>query len=584
MVHALAARRLATLALVASLAHPALTFGATQATPPPASAAAGAAKQGPPQPPKAPPTAVLRGRVTTYPDGKPIARARVLLSRPDKSYSRVTMTDADGRYEIAELEDFDNYMLSASKTGYAARVWGEQPLPAAPTPIKLTAGQVLENVDVALAGHLSISGRILDSDGTPFGGAVVSALRSVLMDGRRELIPVAEIITNDKGEYRLFGLPAGLYFISAIDPAFLSAGDHLGPLEYSPTFYPGVPSAEDATRVTLDPGQSREGLEFKLVIVKPVRIIGKITPYNNELFTSGIVAMTPVRADGSLSTSASEVDIRPDGRFVFSNVPPGRFLIRARGETENEPMILFGHFAVTVTGRDLSGAEMTLLPGARLDGVVEWKGMNARPIGAEIRVRAPMADGGTFGDALNGKVKDDNTFVIGGAMIGMHLIRVENLPHPWTLKAVYFKGQDVTDIPLAVEPAGSLTDIRVILTDTPTRLEGRLVSVEGDDMESYRVVIFSANPLHWRPASRHVTLARPDRDGRFTLHGLPPGVYRLAASRELDETDLTDPRTLDRLAPSATTVRLNEGQQAAVDVRVRPVRASTGLQAPPASR
>lgn len=583
MVHGTAARRLAAFVCAVVLMHGTSASAAVQATPPP-SAAAGSQKQGPAQPPKAPPTAVIRGRVTTYPDGKPIARARILLSRPDKSYSRVTLTNADGRYEIGEIEDFDNYMLSVSKTGYAARVWGEQPMPAPPTPITLAAGQVLENLDVALAAQLSISGRIFDSDGTPFGGAVVSALRSVFIDGRRELIPVAEIITNDKGEYRLFGLPAGLYFISAIDPAFLSAGDHQGPLEYSPTFYPGVPSAEDATRVTLDPGQSRDGVEFKLTIVKPIRIIGKISAYNNALLTSGVVAMSPVRADGSLSTSASEVDIRPDGGFVFSNVSPGRFLIRVRAETENDPVLLFGHFAVTVTGRDLTGAEITLLPGARLDGVVEWDGASVRPADTDMRARAPLADGTTFGDALNGKIRDDNTFVIGGAMVGMHLIRMEHVPAPWTLKAVYFKGQDVTDTPLTVEPGHILSDIRVIMSDTPTRLDGRLVSVEGDDMESYRVVIFSANPLHWRPASRHITLARPDRDGRFTLHGLPPGVYRLVASREIDETDLTDPRTLDQLAPSATTVRLNEGQHAAVDVRVRPSRASSGAPAPAASR
>lgn len=579
MVHGTSARRLAALLVVASLAHVPAAQGAVQA-----SAAAGTPKQGPPQPPKAPPTAVLRGRITTHPDGRPLARARVLLSRPDKSYARVTLTDQDGRYEITELEDFDNYALVASKTGYAARAWSEQPLPAPPTPLKLAAGQILDNIDVALATHLSISGRIFDSDGTPLGGAVVSAVKAVFMDGRREMIPVAEIITNDRGEYRLFGLPAGLYFLTAMDPAFLSAGDHLGPLEYSPTYYPGVASAEEATRVTLEPGQPRANVDFKLAIVKPVRIIGKITAYNNELFTSGIVAMTPVRADGSLSSSSSEVDIRPDGRFIFSNVGPGRFLIRARGEVENLSVLLFGHFAVTVAGRDLSGAEMTLLPGARLDGIVEWEGSTPRPSDAEMRVRAPMVDGNTFGDALNGKIKDDDTFALAGAMVGMHLIRVENVPPPWTLKAVYFKGQDVTDIPLAVEPGNTLSDIRLIFTDQSTRVEGRLVSVEGDDMESYRVVIFSANPLHWRPASRYITLARPDREGRFSLEGLPPAVYRFAASRDIDETDLTDPRTLDLLAPSATTLRLGEGQRAAVDVRVRPSGRATGIPAPDASR
>ncbi|MBA3950081.1 MAG: carboxypeptidase regulatory-like domain-containing protein, partial [Acidobacteria bacterium] len=179
--------------------------------------------------PKPVPTGVIRGRITTFPDGAPLSRARVILSRPAQEHSWVVLTGEDGGFEITELEDADNYMLSASKTGHAPRMWGEHQLPTPPTPLTLAAGQVLEGIDVALAPHLWVSGKILDSDGTPFAGAIVSALRPVFVEDRREMVTVAEIITNDRGEYRLFGLPAGQYFISAVDPAFLATRDHLGP-------------------------------------------------------------------------------------------------------------------------------------------------------------------------------------------------------------------------------------------------------------------------------------------------------------------------------------------------------------------
>lgn len=211
-----------------------------------------AAAQAPPTPQTPPaiqvetpvPAAVIRGRVTSFPDGAPLARARIILARPGAEYSFVTLTAEDGTYEISALEGANDYMLSASKTGYAPRMYGEHPLPEPPTPIVLADGQTLENIDVALAEQLWVSGRILDADGTPFARAIVSALRAVFIEDRREMVTVAEIITNDKGEYRLFGLPAGQYFISAIDPAFLSTRDHLGPLVYAATFYPGVASPE----------------------------------------------------------------------------------------------------------------------------------------------------------------------------------------------------------------------------------------------------------------------------------------------------------------------------------------------------
>jgi hypothetical protein len=516
------------------------------------------------------PSGVIRGRITTFPDGRPIARARVLLQRPDHEYAWVTITDAEGRYEIPELEGFDRYMLSASKTGYAARMWGEQQLPAAPTPLKLADGQVLENVDVALIEHLWIAGRILDSDGTPFGGAVVSAMRPVYVGDRRELIPAAEIITDDLGEYRLFGLPPGQYYITAADPAFLSTGDHQGPLVYAPTFYPGGVSPDGATRITLEPGAPRDNIDFQLSIIKPARVRGRITSYDNQQLVSGAVVMSPYSTSHSVSFTTTRVDIKPDGSYEFSNVPPGQFIIRARGETSSEGVTLFGSFTLSVKGQSASGVDMTLLPGARVQGLVAWEGTPPRPAAVnDVRVRAPLTGGSMFGDALTGNVTDDGAFMIRGAMIGGHLIRVENLPEPWHLKAVYYRGQDVTDIPLSFSLGDEISSLRVVLTDKSTRLDGTLRSFEGDDFESYRVVAFAANPLYWTPASRHVKLARPDREGRFSIAGLPPAIYYVAVSREVDESDIGDSRELNRLTGDALIVALAEGERRIQDLRVR---------------
>ena len=545
-----------------------------QATPPP-----------PGEVPKPPPSSVIRGRILTHPDGKPIARARVMLTRADKEYAWVTITDAEGRYEITELDAFDNYMISASKSGFAPRMWGEKQLPDPPAPIKLGEKQILENIDVALVPQLYVAGKILDSDGTPFAGAVVSALRPVFVGDRREMVTVAEIITNDKGEYRLFGLPAGQYFISAVDPAFLSTGDHQGPLVYAATFYPGVASPEGATRLTLEPGQPRENIDFPLTIVKPARVSGKITSYDNQQLYSGAVVMSPYRSDRAASFTITRVDIKPDGNYEFFNVPPGRFIIRSRGEIDSEGIMLFGSFTLNIDGRSASAVDMTLLPGARLEGLIEWDGRTPRPAQtalAETRVRAPMADGSMFGDALTGAITADDRFVIRGAMAGSHMLRLDNLPAPWALKAVYYQGQDVTDIPLGFSTGQDVKSLRLVLTDRSTTLEGKILSSEADDYESYRVVAFPVNELYWRPASRHIRLARPDREGRFAINGLPPSVYYLTAVRDIDESDLGDTAVLDRISGGATTVRINEGERKLQDLRIR--RAIAGTPGSPAAR
>lgn len=545
---------------------------AVRAQTPPAPQAPPPGAQTPPAidvdtPPPAP-TGVIRGRITTFPDGAPLARARVILSRPGQEHAYVTITDDEGRYGLMQLEAANDYMLAASKTGYAPRMYGERQLPEPPVPIVLKPGEVLENVDVALAEQLWVSGRILDSDGTPFAGAIVSALRAVFVDDRREMVTVAEIITNDKGEYRLFGLPPGQYFISAVDPAFLSTRDHQGPLVYAATFYPGVSSPETATRLTLEPGQPREDIDFALNIVRPARVGGRITSYDNQQLLAGAVVMSPFRADRAASFTVTDVDIRPDGTYEFANVPPGRFIIRSRGETTREGITLFAAFTLSVEGASIAGVDMTLYPGARVEGIVEWHG-GPRPLDlSQVRVRAPMADGSMFGDALTGHITDDDRFAIRGAMVGSHYLRVENLPEPWSLEAVYFQGQDVTDIPMTFQFGQEVQSLRLVMTNVSTQLDGRLLSTPDDDFESYRVVVFAANQMHWKPGSRFIKLARPDREGRFSFDGLPPTVYYLAVSRKVDESDITDPRVLGDLAADARLFRLERGEHRTEQVPV----------------
>ena len=61
----------------------------------------------------------------------------------------------------------------------------------------------------------SISGRVTDAGGEPIAHAFVMALQPWYQKGQRRLAFVQAVQTNDLGEYRLFWLPPGRYFIAA---------------------------------------------------------------------------------------------------------------------------------------------------------------------------------------------------------------------------------------------------------------------------------------------------------------------------------------------------------------------------------
>jgi hypothetical protein len=121
---------------------------------------------------------------------------------------------------------------------------------------------------------------------------------------------------------------------------------------------------------------------------------------------------------------------------------------------------------------------------------------------------------------------------------------------------------------MAFQFGQEVRSLRLVLTDLSTRIDGLLLSAPRDDLESYKIVVFAANQMHWKPGSRHVGIARPDREGRFRFHGLPPNVYYLAASRDVDESDISDPRVLDTLTAGALVIRLAAGQQLTETLRV----------------
>src|SRR5262249_8075495 len=146
------------------------------------------------------------------------------------------------------------------------------------TPVPVATGQGLTGIDLPLIAGGVIAGRILDEDGAPFAGATVDALINRFQNGGEMLFSVANAQTDDRGEFRLFGLAPGAYYVSAGDPAFASVSTPKGVLHYSPTYFPGTTRADQARTVTVGSGAPLR-VEFTLQLVPPSRIAGQLIAY-----------------------------------------------------------------------------------------------------------------------------------------------------------------------------------------------------------------------------------------------------------------------------------------------------------------
>ena len=463
-------------------------------------------------------------------------------------------TDAEGRYEVNNVPR-GQYIVSASKTGYLRLSYGQTRPVETPRPVQVSAGQVLGNIDFALPRHAVIVVRLVDQFGAPAPGYQVRAFQPRFNGSARSLAPVAgdtSRVTDDRGEIRVFGLAPGQYYLAA-SPGIMSALT-MGIRRNEPqTFYPGTASETDAQPVTVGLGDEVVAA-FQLASSRVARISGVIAATDPSSKPS--VSMTR-RTLGS--SSGHPITVAPDGTFSATNLPPALDDISARGAKES------GTLRVQVSGEDIDGLVLTMKPPATLRGRFTF---DAKPPAA-LRTPAQFrAIPETTGISALATVKDDGTFEIAGVM-GTGVLRFTTPLTDWFMQSVLLDGEDVTDTPRDFnEFEGKRLEVH--LTQRPTQVTGRVVDSRDRPATDYVAVIFSEDASRLTSRSLSIAAARPDQLGRFTMRGLPPGRYLIAAVDYLEPGQERDPGTLERLRRNATALTLAEGESRAIDLKLAP--------------
>ena len=137
------------------------------------------------------------------------------------------------------------------------------------TPIELGDGQTLDKIAIALPRGSVLGGRITDEFGEPVANASVTAWRYGYAGGARRMMPAgqnARDTTDDQGQFRLFGLPPGDYYVSAtLRGGGPEVTDPMGELSgYAATYYPGTTNVAEAARITLAVSQENTERQFWL--------------------------------------------------------------------------------------------------------------------------------------------------------------------------------------------------------------------------------------------------------------------------------------------------------------------------------
>lgn len=219
--------------------------------------------------------ATLSGIVTKEPGSEAVKKAVIeLIAESQADGGNYTaLSGPDGSFQIQSIVP-GRYHLFVERPGYL-EVDKHRPRTEGRV-LTLSAGQDLKDLAIHLQAAAVVTGRVTDEDGDPLPNAQVAVLRRTFVSGHSQWEQTGGERTNDLGEYRVAGLPAGSYYVSvAPPPDFKSliestgtgpadprspdarnsaASEKPAPTSYQTTYYPGTHERSQAAPVQLHAG------------------------------------------------------------------------------------------------------------------------------------------------------------------------------------------------------------------------------------------------------------------------------------------------------------------------------------------
>jgi protocatechuate 3,4-dioxygenase beta subunit len=571
----------------------------------------------PPQPP-----ASIEGIVIKLGSGEPLADAKVQLDlmdreertsgptrplvSPPENFHRTARSDRNGRFIFQNVVPGDYRLIATRDGGYVPAEYGQRSPTGQGINFEIAAGQKMTGIQLALSPTGSITGRVYDRDGEPLGKAHVMALRPVYKNGERTLTIVQSVETDDRGEYRLFWLAPGRYYVSAkpdilelpinlARPAFTTPAVQIteparfGTFEqtaspvirtrrlktgelveetYVPVYYPGTLEVQSATPIAVPAGATVGGIDVSVGAgLMPTRHIrGRVinAATGQPVVKASVVAIprssTPYKITPASSTTA-------DGLFDLAGVVPGSYQIAV---TNRE---MSGIVPVEVGERDIPNLPIIISSGFKLSGrfVIEGARANNSQISfpriSEL-IRDPQGAGlPSGGPTFTPPAAADGSFVLEGVGPGDFRLNVGGVQPDSYVKSIRMGNTDVLNDGLHIYSAPENL-LEVVIGSNAGRIEGSVVNSRQETLPNRTVVLVP--DVRFRHRNDLYKVVSTDTAGRFRMRGVAPGNYRLFAWESVETGAWQDPEFIRASENGGRPIQISEGNNEDVRLVVIP--------------
>jgi carboxypeptidase family protein len=498
-------------------------------------------------------------------------------------------TDASGHFIFRDLEA-GTYQLRASAEGYAQQDYNQRPggQSGMMLSVNLTDGQAVKDAVFRLTPGGTLSGRITGSSGEPLVNIEVLLLRSTYdPDGRKTFQQTATVQTNDRGEYRMFWVTPGRYFLSAASSNRPIPGVPFNPgnvsNRYPRTFYPNVTDVSSAAPIEVQPAVELSGIDFRLTEQPTFRVRGRVIDSNSASTVQRNVSISIMPRDSVVNTGSSfsgNSYNASEGTFELRDVPSGSYLIRAQlpvsrpepGQPPSTPPTATA--PVDVGGADVDGVVLTFVPPTSIPGRVRIEGeLLPQNFRATISLRPAVLGTAFAGFVRPAQTNADGAFSLDGVAPGEYRVTANanfgSSQMKLYVKEIRFASTDALTHPLTV--TGSVSDTMEVVFGKDGSKVGGTVRADSQQLLPNVEVVLVPDQRD-RHDLYYMTITNPT--GQFAFPSVPPGSYKAFAWENLERFSWFDPTVLARFEPQGLHTTVNASADVTLDLKVIPAASS----------
>jgi hypothetical protein len=350
--------------------------------------------------------------------------------------------------------------------------------------------------------------------------------------------------TDDRGIYRIYGLPAGRYILSAGGEWASGRGKR----KYPETFHPDAMDWNQAKIIEVKEGAEVTDIDIRLGVGKnryeaAGRVIDAAT--GQPLTQVSVICMeAPDQANGGMR-HGRQATTDDEGGFKVTDLAPGRYELglweRMRGSGEHYSEKI----GFEVTDSDVSGLEVKAIRGSTISGVVIIGGVSDPAVKAKLQQMAvgiqvtgkseSTGDGRAYehrGGAM-AKIAGDGSFRLTGAPPGMASFYMWGTQEDiFSIRRIERDGAEIRSA-FEIGRGEQITGVRIAVAHANGTIRGQVEIAgvklpEGCQLQIWAIPIKTTAGDEVYPVFHtNNRYAVADEKGRFLIERLTLGEYEL---------------------------------------------------------